>query len=47
MHNPNPRFTDEEFEDLLVIKKKTGLNWHDFIIHAAENLNIDIQIDER
>jgi hypothetical protein len=32
-------FTDEEHEEILRSKEKSGLNWHDFIIAAAEKMN--------
>ena len=39
MNTINEKFTENEFEELKVIKKKTGLNWHDFILRAAHTLN--------
>lgn len=39
MQNINEKFTDVEFEEIKAIKKKTGLNWHDFILRAAHALN--------
>ena len=30
------KFTDDEFKKLLIVKKKTGLNWHDFIMTFAK-----------
>jgi hypothetical protein len=35
----NETFTEDEFEEIEAIKKKTGLNWHDFILRAAHALN--------
>ena len=28
-------FTDEEFEELLKAKRKSCMNWHDFLLHCA------------
>ena len=39
MRNINPIFTEKEFKEVESIKKKTGLNWHDFILRAAHALN--------
>jgi len=35
----NEKFTEDEFEEIKSIKKKTGVNWHDFILRAAHALN--------
>lgn len=37
--NINEPFTIEEFEEIESIKNKTGMNWHDFLLHAAYFLN--------
>lgn len=37
--NINETFTLEEFEEIKTVKEKTGLDWHEFIIYAAKNLN--------
>jgi len=37
MRTLNETFTDEEFKRLLKAKKKTGLNWHEFIMSFAED----------
>ena len=39
MNTINETFTKKEFEEIKSIKKKTGLNWHDFILRAAHALN--------
>ena len=39
MNTINETFTEKEFEEIKSIKKKTGLNWHDFILRAAHALN--------
>ena len=39
MNTINETFTENEFEEIKSIKKKTGLNWHDFILRASHTLN--------
>ena len=39
MNTINETFTQKEFEEIKSIKKKTELNWHDFILHAAHTFN--------
>ena len=36
------KFADEEFKRLRIAKKKTGLNWHDFIMTFAEIIEAEI-----
>ena len=35
MKTLNETFTDEEYEMMLRVKKKAGLNWHDFIFNRC------------
>lgn len=39
MKNINEKFTDDEHNEIELIKSKTGLNWHDFILDAARLYN--------
>lgn len=32
------KFTNEEFEEIALIKEKTKMSWHDFIIASAKAL---------
>jgi hypothetical protein len=37
MKTLNETFTDDEFDRLVIAKKKIGLNWHEFIMTLVEN----------
>jgi len=41
MKTINETFTDEEYETMLIVKKKAGLNWHDFIFSGASCMRRD------
>jgi hypothetical protein len=34
-------FTDEEFQQLLKAKDKSGKNWHDFIMYLSDDMVIE------
>lgn len=37
MRTINETFENEEFEELVEVKKRTGKNWHDLIMTLVEN----------